>query len=65
MRVDLPDGITLNSDVTVQLTLEYKSDSETDSTGGSDSSTGQGGAGNSSGQENGGGSSGQDDGSQE
>ena len=65
VRVDLPDGITLNSDVTVQLTLEYKSDSETDSTGGSDSSTGQGGAGNSSGQENGGGSSGQDDGSQE
>ena len=65
VSVDLPDGITLNSDVTVQLTLEYKSDSETDSPGGSDSSTGQGGADNSSGQENGGNSSGQDDGSQE
>ena len=65
VRVDLPDGITMNSDVTVQLTLEYKSDSETDSPGGSDSSSGQSGAGNSSGQENGGGSSGQDDGSQE
>lgn len=41
VSVDLPDGITLNSDVTVQLTLEYKSDSETDSPGDSGSSSGQ------------------------
>lgn len=41
VNVKLPDGITLTSDVTVQLTLETKEDSETEEQPNSDDSSGQ------------------------
>ena len=48
--VDLPEGITLTSEVTVELTLEDKSDGGTDDQSGPGSLSGQNGAGDPSGQ---------------
>ena len=50
VQVDLPEGITLTSEVTVELTLEDKSDGGTDDQSGPGSSSGQNGAGDPSGQ---------------
>ena len=49
VTVKLPEGITLASDVTVQLTLENKEERETENQTGSGSSSGQGSTDNSSG----------------
>lgn len=51
VRVDLPEGVTLTSEVTVRLTLNAKSDSDAeDQTGSGDSPSGQGGTNSSSAQ---------------